>query len=181
MMVQKVFLFIFAFVLTADAFTSLFASKINVNGHSNCIRTNNIACTQFGKKLVKNRLLNMATTSPPTSVNKITNNISSNERKTFKRFMQVELWRNPELEELYPVLCSIEVACRDINRLMRRVSTDNLDGLHELMVKDNSSNDDDTNENTDGNLIVGKSVNIQGEDQKKLDVIANRIMKTSLW
>ena len=77
------------------------------------------------------------------------------ERKTFKRFMQVELWRRPDLENLYPILCSIETACRDINRLMRRVSTDNLDG-------------------------VKGSVNIQGEDQKKLDVIANTIMKNSL-
>lgn len=77
------------------------------------------------------------------------------ERKTFNRFMQIELWRTPELEALYPILCSIEVACRDINRLMRRISTDNLDGLH-------------------GNI------NVQGEDQKKLDVIANRIMKNAL-
>lgn len=84
------------------------------------------------------------------------------ERKTFKRFMEVELWRKPELENLYPVLCSIEHACRDINRLMRRVSTDNLTGY---------------NGGTDG---AKGSVNIQGEDQKKLDVIANRIMKTSL-
>lgn len=84
------------------------------------------------------------------------------ERKTFKRFMEVELWRKPELEDLYPVLCSIEFACRDINRLMRRVSTDNLSGYN-------------------GGVEGAKgSVNIQGEDQKKLDVIANRIMKTSL-
>ena len=54
----------------------------------------------------------------------------SSEKKSFKRFMQVELWRSPELEDLYPVLCSIEVARRDINRLMRRVSTDKLDGLY---------------------------------------------------
>ena len=86
----------------------------------------------------------------------------SSERKTFKRFMEVELWRKPELENLYPVLCSIEHACRDINRLMRRVSTDNLSGYN-------------------GGVEGAKgSVNIQGEDQKKLDVIANRIMKTSL-
>jgi fructose-1,6-bisphosphatase I len=84
------------------------------------------------------------------------------ERKTFKRFMQVELWRTPELEDMYPILCSIEVACRDINRLMRRISTDNLNGLQ------------------GGDLETQKVVNIQGEDQKKLDVIANRIMKTAL-
>jgi len=80
---------------------------------------------------------------------------SSVPAKTFKRFMQVELYRSPELESLYPILCSLETACRDINRLMRRVTTDGLDGLQGV-------------------------VNVQGEDQKKLDVIANRIMKQAL-
>lgn len=85
----------------------------------------------------------------------VSTSTSKTDRKTFKRFMQIELWRTPELESLYPILCSIETACRDINRLMRRISTDNLDGLH-------------------GNM------NIQGEDQKKLDVIANRVLKNAL-
>eukprot|EP01039_Chlorochromonas_danica_P004312 gene4312-4733_t len=84
------------------------------------------------------------------------------ERKTFKRFIQIELWRNSELEALYPILCSLETACRDINRLMRRISTDDLDGYHQSSQSGNSS------------------VNIQGENQKKLDVIANRIMKIAL-
>lgn len=75
--------------------------------------------------------------------------------------MEVELWRTPELDSLFPILCSIETACRDINRLMRRISTDNLTGYNS------------------GSNGAG-SVNIQGEDQKKLDVIANRIMKISL-
>jgi len=87
--------------------------------------------------------------------------IQSTEKKTFKRFMQVELWRQPELESLFPILSSLELACRDINRLMRRVSTDNLEGVSK------------------GNM-GSATVNIQGEDQKKLDVIANRIMKVSL-
>eukprot|EP01041_Mallomonas_annulata_P010942 gene10942-22842_t len=85
------------------------------------------------------------------------------ERKTFKRFMQVELWRTPELEDLFPILCSIENACRDVNRLMRRISTDNLYGDY-----------------TAAGGGGGPSVNIQGEDQKKLDVIANRILKTAI-
>ena len=87
--------------------------------------------------------------------------VQQNERKTFKRFMQIEVWKQPSLEAMFPILCSIEMACRDINRLMRRISTDNLEGLHSSAAG------------------VG-SVNIQGEDQKKLDVIANRIMKVSL-
>lgn len=48
---------------------------------------------------------------------------------------------------------------------MRRISTDNLDGYHSINNKNDSS---------------ARSVNIQGEDQKKLDVIANRIMKIAL-
>lgn len=83
------------------------------------------------------------------------------ERKTFKRFIQLELWRAPELESLYPILCSLEQSCRDINNLMRRITTDQLDGYQV---------------NINGN----QTVNIQGETQKKLDVIANNIMKVSL-
>lgn len=53
------------------------------------------------------------------------------EKKSFKRFWQVETrYRDPELENLYPILCSLELACRDINRLMRRVVTDKLDGYN---------------------------------------------------
>ena len=93
---------------------------------------------------------------PPTSTSpSSSDNAIASEKITYKRFMQVELWRRPELESIYPVLCAIELACRDINRLMRRVSTDSLDGLQ-------------------------GSSNIQGEDQKKLDVISNRIMKQTL-
>ena len=84
-----------------------------------------------------------------------TENFTSQTRKTFKRFMQVELWRSPELEDLFPILCNIENACRDVNRLMRRVSTDNLQGYNVGVF--NSG-------------ISIASVNIQGEDQKKLDV-----------
>ena len=84
------------------------------------------------------------------------------ERKTLKRFLQVEFWRSPEKESLYPIFCAFETACRDINRLMRRISTDNLDGYHGGV------------DGTPG------TVNVQGEDQKKLDVIANRILKTAL-
>ena len=72
------------------------------------------------------------------------------ERKTFKRFMEIEKYRSRNMEDLYPILCSIENACRDVNRLMRRVSTDNLQG--------------------DFYSGATANVNVQGEDQKKLDV-----------
>eukprot|EP01038_Epipyxis_sp_PR26KG_P006882 gene6882-9428_t len=99
---------------------------------------------------------------------------SSVEKKTFRRFMQIELWRNPELESLFPVLCSIEVATRDINRLMKRISTDNLDGLNLNTASKELPGF------SSANITTTNTVNIQGEDQKKLDVIANRIMKNAL-
>lgn len=83
-------------------------------------------------------------------------NNNGQDRKTFKRFWEKELYRQPELASLYDILCGVEVACRDINRLMRRISTDNLSGL------------------------AGGAINIQGEEQKKLDVVANRIMKVRI-
>ena len=49
--------------------------------------------------------------------------------KSFKRYMQIATWKDPELEALYPILLSIESSCRDINRLMRRISTDGLSGF----------------------------------------------------
>lgn len=76
--------------------------------------------------------------------------------------MQIEIWRNgspdnPDIQQFYPILLALEKGCRDINMLMRRVSTDNLDGLN-----------------------FGSTVNIQGENQRKLDILANTILKNAL-
>lgn len=76
------------------------------------------------------------------------------EKKTFKRFLQVELWRTPEMESIYPVLLAVETACRDINRLMRRISTDDLDGYHGATAEGQTG-----------------SINIQGESQKKVNLL----------
>jgi fructose-1,6-bisphosphatase I len=92
---------------------------------------------------------------------KLCSAVQTTEEKSFKRFVQLELWRTPELESLYPVLCSVEQACRDIHYLMRRITSDKLDGYQR---------------DKNGNQLV----NIQGETQKKLDFIANKIMKVSL-
>jgi fructose-1,6-bisphosphatase I len=121
---------------------------------------------QFGMRLKMTTYMRASENSPniplvpsvpasPSTGNRHGSQTLTSEKKTFRRFMEVELWRRPDLENLYPILQSIETACRDINRLMRRVSTDNLDGMR-------------------------GTVNVQGEDQKTLDIIANRIMKTSL-
>lgn len=75
--------------------------------------------------------------------------------KTFKQFIQKEAWENSEINDLHPVLYSIESACADINRLIRRVSVNNLVGLQ-------------------------NKINIQGEEQKKLDLLSNKIMKNAI-
>lgn len=139
-----VFLVFFFFFHSVNSYTSF---------HPTCLRTRTLQAKAWDDETTKES--NVELTSSPLYKKPA-------ERKSFKRFMQVELWRQPELESLYSLLCSIESACRDINRLMRRISTDDLSGLHR-------NAGDELN-----------SVNIQGEDQKKLDVIANRIMKISL-
>ena len=73
----------------------------------------------------------------------------------FKNIMRKEIYKNPEFDDLLPVLFNIEKACIDINKLLRCVSINNLEGLH-------------------------NNINIHGEDQKKIDNISNRIMKNAL-
>lgn len=75
--------------------------------------------------------------------------------KTFDIFVQHEVWRNPELNDIQPILQSIETSCNNINKLMRSISETNL------------FNDEN-------------KYNIQGENQKKLDILSNNIMKNSL-
>jgi fructose-1,6-bisphosphatase I len=157
-------------ILTLLAIFALTASfrTVNLNGQIGNVISSDSVYRKAPVSCIKSPASNTERNSSPKSNQVVGGMFSQNpspialERKTFKRFMEVELWRKPQLEDMYPVLCSIELACRDINRLMRRVSTDNLSGYNGAI------------EGAKG------SVNIQGEDQKKLDVIANRIMKTSL-
>lgn len=86
------------------------------------------------------------------------------DRKPFKRIVQTEIWKRPELGTTFFILCGLESACRDISHLVRRVSTDNLAGLYRGSAGESS--------------MVNQ--NVQGEQQKKLDVIANRILKQAL-
>jgi len=76
-------------------------------------------------------------------------------QKTFSRFIEVESWQATELQELVPVLLAMEKSCKLISELLRRSMTDNNQGFF-------------------------GEVNIQGEDQKKLDVVSNRILKNNL-
>jgi fructose-1,6-bisphosphatase I len=75
--------------------------------------------------------------------------------KTFRHYVQKEAWRTHEMNDLQPILNSIEIACADINRLIRRVNINNLVGIQNY-------------------------INIQGEEQQKLDKLANTIMKNSI-
>lgn len=134
-------------LLFCTIITSYSRSSVQINDVRNRIISMNSGIDDFPRFI-------STTANDKTSYNQI-------ERKTFKRFMEIELYRSPELDNMYPILLAIESACQDINRLMRRVTSDNLDGLQ------------GTKGGTSG-------VNIQGEDQKKLDVIANRIMKSKL-
>ena len=65
---------------------------------------------------------------------------------------------NPELEEVESIFTSIQTACKSISSLVRRAPLEGTTGLE------------------DG----GGSINVQGEEQKKLDVICNSVLKNAL-
>merc|ERR1719221_1196798 len=66
--------------------------------------------------------------------------------------------RNPELQEMESLMSSIQMACKSIASLVSRAGIQDLTGME------------------DG----GGSVNVQGEEQKKLDVISNTVLKNAL-
>jgi fructose-1,6-bisphosphatase I len=76
---------------------------------------------------------------------------------TLKRFMCEVATINPELTELTTLFAAIETACKAISNLVRRSQLP-------------SSN----------TLGLEGEINIQGEDQKKLDVITNDLLKRAL-
>jgi fructose-1,6-bisphosphatase I len=76
---------------------------------------------------------------------------------TLKRFMTEVSLLNPEIEELTTLFGAIETACKAIANLVKRSPLPSSDTLG----------------------LQGE-INVQGEDQKKLDVIANDILKRAL-
>lgn len=133
-----------SFPLKSDAFTGLMRRSITRQSFTS-------------KVVTTDKQIDQKVSIKPLSSNTVVNY----DKKTFRRFAQVELYRTSELEKLFPILCSLEKACRDISKLMRRIATDSLSGNHQLLGSE-------------------QSVNIQGETQKKLDVVANRILKIAL-
>jgi len=112
------------------------------------------------KSLQKQRLLTVNSIAPPMEdgtgeQRKISQRLKKVKQKTFSRFIEVEAWRSPEIQEMIPLLRGIDKACRQISDLLKRAMTDGNQGLFGEM-------------------------NIQGEDQKKLDVVSNRILKNYL-
>jgi hypothetical protein len=81
--------------------------------------------------------------------------------KTFSRWVEVEAWRRPDLASMTDIMHAVESACRTLGALVKRAQTDDLAGMYE------------------GGDVAG-GLNIQGEAQKKLDVVSNRIMVAQL-
>jgi len=77
---------------------------------------------------------------------------------TLSRYMKEMVRVNPDLEEIESIFTSLQVACKTLSNLVRTSALSGLTGLE------------------DG----GGSINIQGEEQKKLDVIANDVLKNAL-
>ena len=77
---------------------------------------------------------------------------------TLSRYMREMARLNPELEEIESIFTSLQVACKTLSNLVRKSALTGLQGLQN----------------------GGGSVNIQGEEQKKLDVIANDVLKQTL-
>ncbi|KAJ1454935.1 fructose-1,6-bisphosphatase [Pelagophyceae sp. CCMP2097] len=76
-------------------------------------------------------------------------------RMTLTKFMIAQTAKKPELEDLESLMASIQMACKTISALVQHAAVDGMTGL-------------------DG------AVNVQGEDQKKLDVISNDVLKAAL-
>jgi hypothetical protein len=76
---------------------------------------------------------------------------------TLKRFVSEVVMMNPELGELATLFGAIETACKAISNLVKRSQLPSSETLG-----------------------YQGEVNVQGEDQKKLDVITNDILKRAL-
>merc|ERR1719440_6519 len=78
---------------------------------------------------------------------------------TLSRYMILQTIKKPdEYKDLESLMTSIQMACKQIASLVSRAGIQDLTGLEE----------------------GGGSVNVQGEEQKKLDVISNTVLKNAL-
>lgn len=77
---------------------------------------------------------------------------------TLTRYMVETVAANPDMRELESLIVAIQIACKTIANVVERASISGVTGLEQ----------------------GGGSMNVQGEEQKRLDVITNDIMKKSL-
>jgi fructose-1,6-bisphosphatase I len=77
---------------------------------------------------------------------------------TLTRYMIEQTGRNKDMQEMESLMASIQMSCKTIANLVARAGIQDLTGLQ----------------------AGGGSVNVQGEEQKKLDVISNTVMKNAL-
>lgn len=112
---------------------------------------------------IKDELLEFAKDLPPPArwvcptLDSERSQICSETGVTLSRYMMEMARYNPELEEVESIFTSLQVACKAISNLVRNAA---LSG------------------NT-GYANGGGSINVQGEEQKKMDIIANDIMKNA--
>lgn len=96
--------------------------------------------------------LNVATTKAP-----VFDEVCETTGVTLKRFMSEVAMLNPELSELTTLFGAIDTACKAITNLVKRSQLPSSETLG-----------------------YQGEVNVQGEDQKKLDVITNDLLKRAL-
>ncbi len=77
---------------------------------------------------------------------------------TLTRYMVETVNANPELRDLESLIIAIQTACKTIASVVERASITGVTGLE----------------------AGGGSVNVQGEEQKRLDVITNEVLKKAL-
>jgi len=100
--------------------------------------------------------LNVAT-EPPTLKVPVLDEVCETTGVTLKRYMNEVAMLNPELTELVTLFGAIDTACKAITNMVKRSQLPSSETLG----------------------LEGE-VNVQGEDQKKLDVITNEVLKRAL-
>jgi len=112
-----------------------------------------------GKAFTKSSALNSAVDTPIETKTKapVFDEVCETTGVTFTRFMSEVAMLNPELSELTTLFGAIDTSCKTIGNMVKRSQLPSSETLG----------------------LEGE-VNIQGEDQKKLDVITNDILKRAL-
>ncbi|CAM9556396.1 unnamed protein product, partial [Chrysoparadoxa australica] len=96
--------------------------------------------------------------APPKAADAVTKAGQQGAVMTLTRFMLEQSMKNQEYQELEALMASIQMACKTIANLVGRAGISDLTGLQG----------------------GGGSVNVQGEEQKKLDIISNDVLKNAL-